>query len=234
MKDIVTSTDIQNQIIEAFEFRHAAKVFDPERKINESEFGTILDAARLSPSSFGLEPWQLLVVQDPDKRELLRPFTWGASGEMNGTEGQLRTASHFGIFLSHTGATMSHESDYPRQHAAEVKKFPAEFLDGFHAAYSKFRTDDFKIESERETTDWAARQAYIALGNVMTVAAMMGIDTCPIEGFDADQTSAVLEEHFGIDPKLYRPAVMVAFGYRAGPPMFAKTRRDMDEIVSWF
>ena len=234
MKDLVTTTDVQNQIVEAFEFRHAAKVFDPERKISESEFGTILDAARLSPSSFGMEPWQLLIVQDPDKRELLRPFTWGASGEMNGTEGQLRTASHFGIFLAHTDVTMSHESEYPWKHAIEVKKFPEEAIAGFKGAYSKFRTDDFKIETERQTTDWGARQAYIALGNVMTAAAMMGIDSCPIEGFDVAQASAVLEESFGIDPALYKPAVMVAFGYRAGPPMFPKTRRDMDQIVSWY
>jgi len=69
---------------------------------------------------------------------------------------------------------------------------------------------------------------------MMTAAAFMGIDSCQIEGFDMDRTVAVLEEHFGIDSQRLRPAVMVAFGYRSGEPAFPKTRRRMEDIVSWF
>ncbi|MCX2782915.1 nitroreductase family protein [Microbulbifer thermotolerans] len=71
------TADVQQQIINAFNFRHACKVFDPQRKISDDEFNTILEAARLSPSSFGFEPWQILVVQSPEKRELFRDFAWG-------------------------------------------------------------------------------------------------------------------------------------------------------------
>lgn len=228
-----TQSAVQSQIIEAFEFRHATKVFDPARKISDSEFTTILEAARLSPSSFGLEPWQILVVQDPAKRELFRPFSWGASGAFNGTDGQLGTASHFTILLAHTGATMSHASEYPLKHASEVKKFPAEALEGFNAAYTKFQKEDFQLATDREITDWSARQAYIALGNMMTAAALMEVDSCPIEGFDAAAASKVLEAEFGIDPTQYKPAVMAAFGYRAGAPMFPKTRRSVEATVRW-
>lgn len=225
---------IQKQIIDAFNFRHACKVFDPERKISDDQFNTILEAARLSPSSLGFEPWQILMVQSPEKRELLRDFTWGANGATNGTAGQLGTASHFMIMLAHTDATMRHHSEYLQQHMRDVKQLPEEVIDFINQAYEKFQKVDFGLESRRQITDWCARQAYIALGNMMTAAALMGIDSCPIEGFDMARTSAALQEHFGIDPERYQPAVMVAFGYRAGEPHHAKTRREMDQIVTWY
>ena len=225
--------DVQAQILEAYNFRHATKVFDADRAIPEGEFETILETARLSPSSFGMEPWQLLVVQNPDKRELFRDFAWGANGATNGTAGQLGTASHFCIFLAHTGATMTHHSDYQQKHMKEVKQLPDDIIGFINDAFQKFQENDFHIEGDRQISDWSARQAYIALGNMMTTAALMGIDSCPIEGFEMDKTIAVLEKHFGIDPQVYKPAVMVAFGYRADGPMFPKTRRTMGDVVSW-
>ena len=225
---------LQQQIIDAFNFRHATKVFDPKRKINPDQFNTILESARLSPSSFGVEPWQLLVVQSPEKRELFRDFTWGANGAFNGTAGQLGTASHFLIFLAHTDATMKHNSEYQQNFMKEVKQLPDDVIGFINQAFQKFQEQDFKIEGERQVSDWSAKQAYIAMGNVMSVAAMMGIDSCPIEGFEMDKTVEVLEEHFGVDPKVYQPAVMVALGYRADEPPFAKTRRSMDQVVEWF
>jgi nitroreductase len=230
----MSETAVQKQIIDAFNFRHATKVFDPERKISDGEFQTILEAARLSPSSFGMEPWQLLIIQSPEKRELFRNFTWGANGATNGTAGQLGTASHFCIFLVHTGVTMTHHSDYLQKHLADIKQLPEDVIDFYNQAYQKFQEQDFHIEGDRQISDWAARQAYIALGNMLTAAAMMGIDSCPIEGFEKDKAIAVLQEHFDIDPKLYQPAVMLAFGYRADEPLFPKTRREMEDVVAWF
>jgi nitroreductase len=229
----MSNKDVQTRILDAFNFRHACKVFDPQHKISEGEFNTILEAARLSPSSFGMEPWQLLVIQTPEKRELFREFTWGANGETTGTTGQLGTASHFCIFLVHTGATMKHHSEYLQKHMKDVKQFPDEVIEFINNAYQKFQEHDFHIEGDRQISDWSARQAYIALGNMMTAAALMRIDSCPIEGFEMEKAIEVLKRHFGIDPNRYRPAVMVAFGYRAGAPMFPKTRRKMEDIVSW-
>lgn len=226
--------EIQAQIMRANHFRHATKVFDAKRKISDSEFNTILETARLSPSSYGMEPWQLLIIQSPEKRELFREFTWGANGATNGTAGQLGTASHFCIFLAHTGATMTHHSDYLQKHMKDVKQFPDEVIGYINEAYQKFQETGFHIEGDRQISDWSARQAYIALGNMMNAAALIGIDSCPIEGFEIDKTITVLEEHFGIDAKKYRPAVMLSFGYRIDGPMFPKTRRKMEDIVSWF
>ncbi|SNS59551.1 NAD(P)H-dependent oxidoreductase [Tropicimonas sediminicola] len=233
MKDIVEIADVQSQILEAFSFRHATKLFDETRKIPEAEFDTILEAGRLSPTSFGAEQWQLLMIQTREKRELFRDFAWGANGMMHGTTGQLGSASHFGLFLARTSETMKAGSDYLARHMREVKKFPDEVANGFEAVLRKFQEEDFGLTSDRLLTEWSARQAYIALGNMMTAAALMGIDSCPIEGFDVKQTQATLQEHFGIDPKEFYPAVMVAFGYRAGAPAYPQTRRDLDEVVAW-
>ncbi|GAA4885293.1 NAD(P)H-dependent oxidoreductase [Ferrimonas pelagia] len=234
MTQSIDNPSMQAKLAEAFAFRHATKVFDPKRKISESEFNTILEAARLSPSSFGFEPWQLMVVQSPEKRELFREFTWGANGAFNGTAGQLGTASHFLIFLAHTDASMKHNSAYQQTFMREVKQLPDEVIGFINQAFEKFQEQDWGIQGQRQITDWSAKQAYIAMGNVMNTAALLGIDSCPIEGFEMDKTIEVLEKHFGVDPKLYRPAVMVALGYRADEPQFPKTRRSQQQTVSWF
>lgn len=234
MKDVDNNTALQSDIIEAFNFRHACKVFDPTRKISEQDFDTILEAGRLSPTSFGHEPFKILMIQSPEKRELLREFSWGANGMMSGTTGQLGTASHFGIILAHRSETMTAGSDYLQNFYSQVKQLPDEVIEMFNGAYGKFQQVDHKITSDREITDWSGKQAYIVLANMLTVGALMGIDSCPIEGFDIDETAKTLEQHFGIDPKVYRPAVMFAFGYRAADPEFPKTRRPMEDTVSWF
>ncbi|MBO9474617.1 NAD(P)H-dependent oxidoreductase [Shimia sp. R10_1] len=234
MKDITETARTQAEIIEAFKFRHACKVFDPERKIDDASFDTILEAARLSPTSFGHEPFKILMIQSQEKRELFREFSWGANGMMNGTSGQLGTASHFGIILAHTAETMTAGSDYLQNFYRTVKQLPDEVIEIFNGAYGKFQDSDHHIKTDREIADWSGKQAYIVLANMMTAGALLRIDSCPIEGFDMALTSEVLEEHFGVDPKLYKPAVMFAFGYRADEPQFDKTRRTMEETVSWF
>lgn len=227
-------TDLQSQIIDAFNFRHATKVFDPDRKVPDDQFATILEAARLSPTSFGHEPFKILLIQSQDKRELFREFSWGANGMMNGSTGQLGTASHFGILLASTGKTMTAGSDYLQDFYRDVKQLPEEVIEIFNGAYGKFQTTDHNVTTDREITDWSGKQAYIVLANMMTVGALMGIDSCPIEGFDMAQTSATLEQHFDTDPTEWKPAVMFAFGYRAKDPEFAKTRRAMQDTVAWF
>jgi hypothetical protein len=226
--------DMRARIIDAFNFRHATKIFDPERKVSDADIDTILEAARLSPTSFGHEPFRILMIQSRDKRELFREFSWGANGMMNGSAGQLGTASHFGIILASTSQTMTAGSDYLQTFYRQVKHLPDEVIEVFNGAYGKFQSTDHKITTDREIADWAGKQAYIVLANMMTAGALLGVDSCPIEGFDMDRTQETLAEHFDIDPKLWRPAVMFALGYRARDPEFPKTRRPMEDVVSWF
>lgn len=229
-----TIPDVQAQIIEAFNFRHATKVFDAQKKVREGDFATILEAARLSPTSFGHEPFKILMIQAPEKRELLRDFSWGANGMMNGTTGQLGTASHFGIILASTAATMTAGSEYLQAHYRDVKHLPDEIIEVFNGAYGKFQAEDHKITTEREIADWSGKQAYIAMANMMTAGALLGIDSCPIEGFDMQLTTQTLAEQFNVDTTAWKPAVMFAFGYRAADPEFPKTRREMADTVAWF
>ena len=104
----------RQQILEAFHFRHACKQFDPERKISDEDFRVILEAARLSPSSFGLEPWKFIVLQNAEIRKKLLPFTWGG-------QGQIPTASHFVIVLARTAASLMPDSPYTNTYLKKSK-----------------------------------------------------------------------------------------------------------------
>jgi len=115
----------------------------------------------------------------------------------------------------------------------DVYKFPPERIAGRTAVYRKFQESDFKLlESPRALFDWACKQAYIALGNMMTAAALIGIDSCPIEGYDQADAEAVLAEAGVLDTAEWGLAVMVAFGYRINPQP-AKVRQAMADVVRW-
>ena len=129
---------------------------------------------------------------------------------------------------------MKHHSDYQQKHLKEVKCLPDEVIDFMNQAFEKFQEQDFNLKTHRDITDWSGKQAYIALGNMMTAAALLDIDSCPIEGFDMTKTTAVLEKEFGIDTSIYQPCVMAAFGYRTESPKHEQTRRDIENVVSWY
>ncbi|MFZ5390831.1 MAG: NAD(P)H-dependent oxidoreductase, partial [Patescibacteria group bacterium] len=178
---------IQEQIISAFNFRHACKEFDPNKKIPEPDFNVILESARLSPSSFGFEPWKFIILQNPDLREKIKPVCWGA-------QKQLPTASHFVIILARVGADMFYDSDYIKSTMAEVQKSPPEIIETRIDRLKKFQQTDFNLNNETSLFDWAIKQAYIALSNMMTAAALLKIDSCPIEGFDREKLEKILAD----------------------------------------
>lgn len=212
-------------ILEAFHFRHACKAFDPALRISDSDFGLILEAARLSPSSFGYEPWRIVVIQNPALREKLLPMTWGA-------QKQLPTASHYMALLARRDGLLP-EGEHVQHMLRDVLKFPPDRIALRSKTYQKFIEHDFGLlGSDRALFDWACRQAYIALANMMTVAAMRGIDSCPVEGFEQDRAEAVLAEAGILTGQHWGLAVMVAFGYRIQPQP-EKTRRPAEEVVQW-
>lgn len=214
----------KEDILAAFEFRHATKEFDPTKKISAEDFNFILETARLSPSSVGLEPWKFVVVQNPDLREKLRAVSWGA-------QGQLLTASHFVLILARKDAR--YDSDYFWRQMTGVKQIPADNVKNMMGRYRSFQEEDFKLmESERALFDWASKQTYIALANMMTSAALIGIDSCPIEGFDINSVNAILREAGLLENDQYGISVMAAFGYRVKAPR-PKTRREADDVIRW-
>ncbi len=215
----------KQELMDAFNFRHATKTFDPAKKISEEDFHIILEAGRLSPSSIGYEPWKFLVVQNREIREKLREVSSGA-------QGQFPTASHFVIILARKNATP--ESDYGQHILKSVKKVPDDKMEQMVKAYQHFQGVNLNLyESERALFDWASKQTYIALGNMLTAAALIGIDSCPIEGFHMEKVNEVLENEGLLDRENFSVSVMAAFGYRAEEPHREKSRQSQDEVVQW-
>ncbi|MUT64666.1 NAD(P)H-dependent oxidoreductase [Paenibacillus sp. NEAU-GSW1] len=216
----------KSEILEAYSFRHACKRFDPAKEVSREDIEFILETGRLSPSSFGLEPWKFVVLQNKEIREKLLPVSWGA-------QGQLPTASYFVIALARKPAEMTANSDYIQSLWKDTRKLPPEVLEKLTANYHRFLESDFELlGNERAMFEWASRQVYIALGNMMTSAALIGIDSCPIEGFDKNKAEAILREEGVLKGDSFGIACMVAFGYRESEPR-AKTRRAADDVIEW-
>ncbi len=214
-------------VLDAMRFRHACKVFDGTRKIPDSQFDAILESGRLSPSSYGFEPWKFLLVQNMGLRDKLRVVTWGA-------QKSLPTASHFVIILARTAKSMRYDADYIWHMMRDVHHLPEAHLERREGLVKNFQESDFHLlESDRLLFEWSARQTYIALGNMMTAAALLGIDSCPIEGFPMDAVNGILRDDFHVDTEQMRVSCMVAFGYRSEPQP-AKSRQPLSAIFQRF
>lgn len=217
---------IKEKVIEANYFRHACKEFDSNKKISSEDFDFILETARLSPSSFGFEPWKFLVLQNSDMREKIKPVCWGA-------QKQLPTSSHFVIILARKNKDMIYSSEYIVNFMKEVQQLPEDIIKLKSQFYKNFQENDFKLtESNRAMFDWACKQTYIPLTNMMISAAQIGIDSCPIEGFDRKKVDQILSDEGVINKDEFSVSCMVSFGYREEEPR-PKTRQSMDKIVEW-
>ncbi|AIQ46646.1 NAD(P)H nitroreductase YfkO [Paenibacillus sp. FSL R7-0273] len=217
---------LKEDILAAYAFRHATKEFDSSRKISSGDFTFILETGRLSPSSFGFEPWKFVVVQNPELREKLRANAWGA-------QKQLPTASHFVLILSRQPADFAAGSAFLSGMMHEVQQLPPEVAAGKAKAFDAFLNDDFGLSgNDRAKFEWGARQTYLALGNMMTAAAMIGIDSCPVEGFNKELIEQTLEAEGILDREHFGLACMAAFGYRKAEPR-AKTRQTSEQVIQW-
>lgn len=217
---------LKKEIIEAFQFRHATKEFDPDKKISDDDFHFILETARLSPSSFGFEPWRFVVVQNSELREKIKNTAWGAFGK-------LPEASHFVILLARTKLDTKYDSEYLKDHFSNVKKLSGDHLKNYLKRIEEFQKEDFRLlDGDRPLFDWASKQTYIALANMMTSAAQIGIDSCPIEGFNVEKMNQLLKQEGLLDNGHFGISAMAAFGYRTKDPA-PKTRRPFEDIVKW-
>ncbi|MBF0255441.1 MAG: NAD(P)H-dependent oxidoreductase [Gammaproteobacteria bacterium] len=205
-----------NPVLKALEFRHACKKFDPERQIPRAELEEIIECARLSPSSFGMEPWKFLVIADPEIRQRLRPACWN--------QPQITDCSHVIAILTKPEAVKP-DTDYIKAMFAR-RELGAEA----EAAYLQRYREHMQAEVEPQMSyhAWASKQCYIALGNLMTAAAAVGIDSCPIEGF----AKAGVEQALGLDGKQQQIAVLVALGYRAGAQT-PRLRLSQEQLVEY-
>lgn len=221
-----TTNITKEEVLEAFQFRHATKEFDATKHLSNDEINFILKTAHLSPSSFGFEPWHFVVVQDKELREALKPLAWGAPLKLD-------TASHFILGLSMKSPMTKWDSEYINHMMKDVKQLPEDVIEMYSKFYREFQERDFNLDTDKKLFDWASKQTYIALGNMMTAAALVGIDSCPIEGFHQEKVEKLLQDKFNVDTTKYGLSYMVAFGYRKEEPARAKSRRDFNSIITW-
>ena len=201
---------------QAMQFRHACKQFKPDKKISTDDFTQILEFGRLSPSSFGMEQWRFLVVETPELRERLKEACWG--------QPQITDSSHVIVILAKT-AMVKPNTDYVNQLFVR-RNMPDDALQMYLEKYETHH--ETEINPVMSTYAWSSKQCYIALANMMTGAASLGIDSCPIEGFSKAQVEQVLD----VDTEQYEVAVLVTFGYRAGEqtPCY---RQEIDDLVEY-
>lgn len=207
-----------SELLDALRWRYATKAFDPNRKIPAETWSALEDSLVLSPSSFGLQPYRFVDVQDRATRETLRPHAWNQS--------QVVDASHLIVFAARTGLT-EQEIDTHLARIAAVRGVAPESLAGYRGMMTgMLLSDGFKPLLPH----WTARQAYIALGNLLTTAALLGIDTCPLEGFVPAEFDRIL----GLEESGYASVVACALGYRSAQDKYAsvpKVRPPKQDII---
>jgi nitroreductase len=206
------------QLLSALNWRYATKVFDAAKKIPANLWKTLEQALVLTPTSYGLQPYQFLIVQDAGKRAELLPHSWGQK--------QVVDCSHFVVFTARTEMT---EADVDKliKRTTDLRKLPANALD----AYRGMMVGDI-VNGPRgkKAHEWAARQAYIALGNLMTGAAVLGVDACPMEGLNPVEYDKILN----LAGTGYATVMACALGYRAAADKYAslaKVRYETRDLV---
>ena len=204
-------------IINALNWRYAVQKFNPSQKVDAKDIGTILEAARLAPSSFGTEPWQFIVVENKKIRKRLF--------EEASPQAKVIDAPYFVVIASRKGKKEQIASERVDR-TAKITGAPKEKLEGLHSTIAGFvgslSDSDFYI--------WAENQTYIALGVMVEAAALLGIDSGPMTGFDHDKFDEIL----GLSQKNLRSVSAIAFGYRGDDPAAErpKVRRSFDDVVT--
>jgi len=206
------------QLLESLRWRYATKSFDPARKIPAELWAVLEECLVLAPSSFGLQPYRFLVVEDGALRARLLPHAWG--------QRQVVEASHFVVFAARTEITEA-EIDASLGHTARVRGMPVESRDGLRGMMTgTLLSEGFKPLAPH----WSVRQAYIALGSLLTCAALLGVDACPMEGFVPAEFDTVL----GLTGQGLTSAVACALGYRSSSDKYAlapKVRFPKSQLV---
>ena len=206
------------QLLASLNWRYATKVFDPARPLPADVWAALEEALVLTPSSFGLQPYRFLDVRTPAIRAKLREHAWG--------QAQVTAAAHFVVFASRAEMTAA-DIDHLVDRIAEVRGQPREASKD----YRDMMTGALLAPDRKaHIPAWAAHQAYIALGELLTAAAVLGVDACPMEGFDR----AKFDEILGTQKDGYTCLVSAALGYRTAGDKYAtlkKVRYPKAELV---
>lgn len=206
------------ELLEKLHWRYAVKKFDPQKKISKSDWETLEDALVLSPSSYGLQPWKFIVVTDQGLREKLKSVSFN--------QDQVISASHLVVFCAKKAITKEDVNHFI-QRTADIQGKSIDALQG----YADVMIGDLVNGPRSKIVDaWASRQLYIALGVLLTSAASLGIDACPMEGFNNAEYDKIL----GLTEKGFTSYALCTLGYRSSEDKYAtvpKVRFPKEEVV---
>jgi nitroreductase len=206
-------------LIHQMKWRYATKKFDATRKIPAPTWHALEETLVLAPSSWGLQPWKFIVVNDPALRAKLLPMSWNQS--------QVVDASHLVVFCHRKNLSVADVERFIG-HTAKVHGVPESSLDAYKQMMIGFVK---RGEQGLDLNAWAADQVYIALGTFLTAAAVLGVDACPMEGIDQKKYNDILS----LEKEGYTTTVVATAGYRAADDKYAKTpkvRYHTSEVIA--
>ena len=208
-----------SDIKQALDWRYATKKFDATKKISTQDWQTLTDALTLAPSSYGLQPWKFLIIENPQVREKLKAASWNQT--------QVTDASHFVVFLARDTVDAAAVQTYLAR-MAEVRGLPIEALDGF----KNMLIENVVKAPEEHTRNWTKRQTYISMGFLLETAALLKIDATPMEGLDPKAYDKIL----GLEGSGWNTTVAVALGYRHAEDAtqnYKKVRFSNDTLIEY-
>jgi nitroreductase len=205
------STFIENQ-----NWRYATKKFNSEKKISNSDLEILKEAIQLSSSSYGLQPYKVLIIENEEIRKQLQPASWGQS--------QITDASHLLVFASETNVDAEYITRFA-ENMAKTRNIPFDSVKG----YADFMIGNISTLTPEKQLIWAQKQAYLALGNLLNAAAELKIDVTPMEGFLPEQYNKIL----GLTEKGLHATLVATIGYRHDEDdtqHYAKVRKPITEL----
>ena len=205
-------------VLKKLNWRYATKKFNPSKKVSKEDLGTLLEAARLSASSYGLQPYHIFAVEDMPIREKLKKASWD--------QPQITDASYILVLANQTTFDANLVDTYIDK-LIDVRGVKKEDV----AGYAEMMKSTLLGLTDAQKSSWTANQSYIVLGNLLTLAAEMEIDTCPMEGFD----NAKYNEILGLNAKDLNAAVVLAIGYRSeedDTQHYPKVRYSKEKLIT--
>lgn len=206
-----------NTFLENQNWRYATKKFDASKKITPSDLETLKEAIQLSASSYGLQPYKVLIIENPEIREQLKPFSWNQS--------QITEASHLFVFANIVDLQSNHISDY-LTNMATIRGLKIEDLQGYSDMMNANIAQGLSVEQK---SIWSAKQTYLALGNLLNAAAELKIDVTPMEGFEPAKYNEIL----GLDKLGLNATLVATIGYRHeedATQHYPKVRKPINEL----
>ncbi len=206
-----------NTFSDALLWRYATKKFDPTKKLTQEQVDYLMNAGRLAPTSFGLQPFKILVITDQKTKEQLSPAAFN--------QAQIIDSSAVFVLAANKSGLTAQDVDSFITLVSQTRGVPVDTLAGFRQTLLDFST---RATTEQQI-EWIKKQLYIVLGVMMSAAAMSAIDSCPMEGFNPSEVDKVL----GLEALGLTSAVLLSVGYRATDDTYSqakKVRKPMNEL----